>query len=74
MVSLYIFMSGMSSQVGKYIELDAVGHQFEPDLTAWCVCTLGGVLVVSPGIVILFPKSHVCPSYSEHSPSELDRI
>ena len=73
MVSLYIFISGMS-RVGKYIELDAVGHQFEPDLTTCCVCTLGSVLVVSPGIMMLFPKSDVCPSYGEHSPFELDRI
>ena len=40
---------GMSDQVGKIIELDAVGRQFEPYDTAGCVCTAttaGGALVV----------------------------
>ena len=35
---------GMSSQVGKDIELDAVGRQFEPYLTAGCVCMLAAPL------------------------------
>ena len=39
----------MSSQVGKDIELDAVDCEFEPYLTAKCVCIL-----VAP-IGMLFP-------------------
>ena len=32
----------MSSLVGKDIELDAVGRQFEPYLAAGCACMLAG--------------------------------
>ena len=34
----------MSNLVGKDIELDAVGSQFEPYLTAKCVCMLAALL------------------------------
>ena len=31
--------TGYNSQVDKGIELDVVGHQYEPYLTAGCICT-----------------------------------
>ena len=47
----------MSSQVGKDIELelDAIGRQFEPYLTACASLHASGTLVVWPGM--LFPNS-----------------
>ena len=40
MIAYFLFCEDLMSLVGQEIELDSVGRQFEPYLTAGCVCML----------------------------------